>query len=241
MTKTTATGLAMLLAATTTACSTKSASDFETSEMNAHMSAVATGDGETRVEVSLHDPSALMTFLQLTAGDELEATVGSQTKQLSELSVLGSVTYRATFDTDAAETEVRVRLTREDATSAPDSSVRLPAPFTLQALASESFSRAQPFTVSWSSAPNPDPMSLAISGECIESYSADLGTGSASFTVPAGALVKAVAQEGGQAIPDQCAITLTVTRTRQGNVDRAFHGGSFTAKQIRTTGAQSVP
>ena len=241
MRKTTATGLAMLLAGATTACATKSASEFDTSEINARMGPVAPGDGKTRVEVSLHDPSALLTFLQLTADDELEASVNGKTKQLAEHSLLGTVTYSASFDTDAAETEVRVRLSRSNGTNAPDSSVRMPAPFALQALASESFSRAAPLTLSWSSAPSPDPMKLAISGECIESYSADMGTGSNSFTVPAGALVKKVAQEGGQAVPDQCAITLTVTRTREGNVDRAFHGGSFTAKQIRTVGAQSVP
>ncbi|MGI5863527.1 MAG: hypothetical protein ACOX6T_15935 [Myxococcales bacterium] len=231
----------MLLAATTTACSTKSASEIDTSEMNARMRAIATGDGNTRVEVSLRDPSALLTFRQLTADDKLEASVAGETKQRVEHSLLGSVTYSATFGTDAAETEVRVSLSRSNGTNARDSSVRMPAPFTLQPLANESFSRAAPLTLRWSSAPSPDPLNLEISGECIESYSADLGTGSSSFTVPAGALVKRVDQEEGRAISDECAITLTVTRAREGSVDRAFHGGSFTAEQTRTVNAQSVP
>ena len=236
MTKTTK-GLALLLAAT--ACATESASEFDTSEMNARMTAVALGDGKTQVEVALRDPSKLLTFLQLTADDQLEASVAGQTKELEESSLLGYVSYHASFDTDAAEAEVRVRLQRGDLTDAPDSSVRLPAPFTLQPLARQSYSRAEPISLSWSTGPSPDPLRLGISGSCIESYEAELGTGIVSFTVPAGAIVKATREN--EAVPDECEVTLMLERSRTGKVDPAFHGGSFDAQQRRSVSATSLP
>lgn len=224
-----------MAAAATLACSTKSASSLKTSEMNAQFHATATGNGSTSVSGSLYDSSALLTFVQLTTDDKLTASVGGESKEMKELSLLGMVDYSASFNQDAAETEFHVKLTRVLDAGATDSSARLPAKFTLAALAKSTYSRASDaIQLSWTGDVSADPMSVGVAGECIESYTTNIGSGATSHAIPALALKKRQPSGSSDTVADSCEATLTVTRTRAGSVDKAFKGGSFDGKQVRS-------
>lgn len=219
------------------ACSTESASEYKTSEMVAKMSATATGDGRTVVKASLHPKKSSLVYLQLTADDAFEASIAGETREMDDASLLGAVTYSASFGKDIPETEVRVRLTRRLDAGAPSSTVRLPAPFTVAPPAKPSYSRAEPIALSWSSDPSGDPMSVRFSGPCIQSYETELGAGVFTYTLPAGTLRKAE----GASVADSCDLRVDLERTRQGAVDSAFDHGTFVATQQRSTTLQTKP
>lgn len=214
-----------------TACSTKSASYYKTSEMRAVMTATASGEGNTDVAVAFHRPSAPLDFLQLTADDVLQASLASDTRTMKETSLLGAVSYSARFNSNADGAEFHVKLTRTLDSGAPDSSIALPIGFTLTALPQTSASRAQALTVDWTSSASSDPMKLQVTGACLLNYEQSLGTTATSATIPAGALNPVDAS-----LPAaECDATITVTRSNSGTVDPAFaSGSSFAGHQVRT-------
>lgn len=224
------------------ACSTKSASDFQTSEMVADMTAVATGNGSTTVNATLREEGTLLTFIQLTADDTMTAWEGtSAAQEMKETSVFGLVTYSAGFNKDAAETEFHVKLARSLDSGAPDSHVRLPKPFTLNTLQKSEYSRAEPVVVGWATEPSTDRMELGLSGECIEAVKLTPSAGDTSIIVPPNTLQKRKPADEKDTVADSCDVTITLARVRAGSVDKAFHGGSFTASQTRTQAFKSKP
>lgn len=222
-------------------CTTKSLSEYRTSEIQAEMRAAATSNGKTTVNVSLHDASSSLTYLQLTTDDKLEATFGDNTQPLHETSLLGAVGYSASFDGDAGESVFHVRFSRTRDDGAPDSSASLPTPFTLRALSWSTHSRAEAMTISWTSDFSVDAMQLTVTGPCIDQYDAVIGAvGTGQFVIPAGALAKR-ASDGDQQGLGECDATVSVSRSRAGSVDPAFHGGRFTGVQVRETRFRSTP
>ncbi len=218
------------------ACSTKSASDFSTSEMVADMSAVATGNGSTTVSATLREEGTLLTFIQLTADDELIASSGSETKAMDETSLLGLVSYNASFNKDVEGAVFNVKLTRTLDGGAPNSSATLPKPFSLNPLDEGEYSRAEPISVSWATAASSDTMTLQVTGECIDTVTGDLASNATGYVVEANAIRKRTpsSSEEDDQVPDTCDATITVTRRRPGSVDPAFHSGSFVASQVRS-------
>jgi hypothetical protein len=210
-------------------CSTESISLKKTSEIEVQMHATANGNGNTGVRVSFYDPKKLLTFLQLTADDAVSATMGSQTRTLSETSLFGAVSYSANFNGDTGD--VHVKLTRKTDSGAPDSYVTMPGPFVLTPLTKTLYSRAEAIGLTWTD-PSSDTMGLDVDASCLNAYHLDVGTGASAATIPASALTKQ-ANTSSTTFPDECDGTITLTRTRSGTIDHAFYSGSIAGEQTR--------
>ncbi|MBI5544810.1 MAG: hypothetical protein HY901_13050 [Deltaproteobacteria bacterium] len=227
--------VALALGMTSLACSTKSASEYETSDMVATLHATATGSGSTQVQASLHDPSNPLTFVQLTADDKIEASHGAETQTMKEASLLGAVSYSASFNGDAAESEFHVKLTRKVDAGAPDSHVTLPKPFTVAALGKSTYSRTEPIAVTWTAETSADAMKLDIAGSCLDGVHTGLDPAASTYTIAANTLKKRAPASGNDQVADECEATVTLTRSRDGVADPAFHSNSsFVGKQVRT-------
>lgn len=124
----------ILLLSQLTACSETDSTDVGTSGVRAEIDVVAQGDGETTVTAKLNVGSGglFSTDLELAGGDTLTATAFDLTQPLSKVSGLFTFFYRTTFSQDTDGSEFTVSLDRPNDTSAPDSSVILPAGFGLQ-------------------------------------------------------------------------------------------------------------
>ena len=236
-----ATLLAAAAVATTTACTTTDSDNILTRGMYAAIGASADGSGNTVVSASLYlgRPTNL-DFIKLEGGDQLIAHHADQAKQMSELIILNIVSHTASFPLDAADARFEVELRREVDAGAPSTVLTLPAPFTLGAIP-QSVSRAAAFGVDWAGASN-DRMRWSAEGPCIQAASGSINAVGAgdpgSVTMPAGTFVKAA----GTTVPDTCQVKVTVTRERDGQLDRGFgEGGTATAVQTRTAMFTSTP
>jgi hypothetical protein len=233
--------LAATAAVTTTACTTTDSDNILTRGMYASMSATADGTGNTLVSASLYlgRPTNL-DFIKLEGGDELIAHHAGLAKQMSEQIILNIVTHTASFPGDAADARFEVELRREVDAGAPSTVLTLPAPITLGAVP-QSVSRAAAFDVDWTGA-STDRMRWSAEGPCIQAASGSINAVGAgdpgSVTMPSGTFVKAA----GTTVPDTCQVKVTVTRERDGQLDRGFgEGGTATAIQARTAMFTSTP
>lgn len=230
--------LALLFATVTgTACTTTESGNILTRGMFASISARADGSGTTTVSASLFlgQPSDLI-FIDLVDGDRLIAHHGGQSRTMSELILLNIVSHTATFPVDDEDARFEVELRREVDAGAPSSSVTLPAPFTLGTVP-PSVSRGAAFGVNWTGTSG-DLMTWSADGACIEVVSGSISAGVDSVTMPIGTFRK----RAGQNIPDSCEVEVTVTREREGDVDRAFgEGGTATGVQARSVTFTSTP
>lgn len=222
-------------------CTVESSATYETSGINASMSAGCDGE-KTTVVVTLSDPSDLLTVLDLADGDELSAVVGGETKRLSASAVpeLLGASYSADFDACPSGDEVRVLFSRRNHDSASNSRATLPQEFAPVLLSKLAYSRARDaIQISWSSGESPDPMHLSFSGDCIDPWDEEVEPGVRSFTLPVGTLKEF--SHSDRPVADECTVKVTLTRTRDGSVDPGFHAGSFDAEQRRTLTFTSTP
>lgn len=223
-------------------CQPVESTDIKTSGVYADIWVEADGSGETDVGTTLRVGGALSnTFLELQAGDELWATDGFASKQMSELFLLGYVSYFASFAGDAEDTEYVVSFERADDVSAPDSWVRLPGPFEIVAPASgTSFSRASDnVVITWEPSGTLDDMSWrVIGGSCADADNLpDIAGDPGVMTLEVGDVV---ALEGHES--ESCSITVELTRSRPGTLDPAYgEGGTVYARQVRKIELLSAP
>jgi hypothetical protein len=233
-------GLKPFLLFSLLACQTESASDFTTSEITADISAVATGSGSTTVGATFRKGALSLTFIELTSDDTLTVTSGSSSKTLSELSLLGLVTYSASMPVDAAGTQFTVALARKKDSGAPSSVATLPPAFTLTQT-SGTFSRADAGpTFDWTPG-STEPMNLLISGNCINDLAVQLPANSTMYSVAAGALSVKTSPDGGTPGGTTCDATATVDRNLTGSLDKGYGGGSVIGTQRRTTTFGTAP
>lgn len=231
-------GLAVTAAATT-GCTTTESDSILTRGMYASISATADGTGETTVGATLFlGPPSDLVFIDLVGGDQLIAHQGSQSKVMSELIILNIVSHTAKFAGDREDDVFEVEFRREVDAGAPSSLVSLPAPFTLDPVPA-SVSRGAAFGVSWAgAAAGSDPMRWGAEGSCIESAAGTIVGDPGSVTMPAGTFKKLT----GQNIADSCQVTVTVSRERDGDLDRAFgKGGTAMGVQRRVVTFTSTP
>src|SRR6185295_15699325 len=94
----------------------------------------------------------------------------------------------------------------------------------------------------WSNA-GTDPMTLRISGTCIEPLTPTLASGATSYPVAAGALKKrtTTSADGGTAVADECVATAELSRTRAGTLDVGYANGSIAGIQRRSVSFTTVP
>ena len=232
--------VALILAA----CTKQDSDNILTRGMYASMTAAAHGDGSTDVSATLYleDPIQL-DFIELQGDDRLVAWQGTSSRIMSESDFLNIVSYHASFDVDAEGTEFRVQFERSVDDGAPDSHGTLPSPFELSTLPAEMSSRAQDLTVTWDPYGPSDPMSWELEGDdCIQRASGAIPVDTGALTILANTIMKKMQQDGQPPVPDTCAATLTIRRSRAGEVDPAFEeGGTFTGVQVRLATFQTVP
>jgi hypothetical protein len=120
--------------------------DIRTSGIYPDVDVVADGSGSTEVRVRLKvGGPASNTFLDLVGDDHLRVTAGGVTKEMDG----SGVGYRATFPTEAAGAFVIAFMRGAADTSAPNTTVNLPAPFTLTLPARELSRATDDLTFTW--------------------------------------------------------------------------------------------
>ena len=209
--------------------------DIRTTGVYPVIDVTAEGSGTSRVLVKLKVGGINSnTYLELIGPDKLTVTGGGATKDLDST---GSVSYGATFATEAAGPFVVSFMRGPDDDSAPNSTVDLPEPFIISPLATTELSRATADLVfTWTAGPAAGVIDSSLYGSCIDTIIEtipDDGTATISHD-------RIHARDG--ATTDSCSVTLTLARTDVGQVDPAFtEGGRVTASQIRTTLFTSTP
>lgn len=257
------------LAFSSLACGEKvDSTDVRTHGVYAAMRASAEGNGQTTVTADLRvGGSGSNTHLDLKGSDELVAWAATgQSQKMSKVKpdVLAEYyIYKASLAVEAGDIVVAFNRGPED-TSAPNSHVTLPAPFTIAGLApGQEVSRAVGVTLTWVPSPTGGNMRWERSG-CLSGAATIPDAGSltldpASLVLPivdAGAPSKtpldaspldSAALDAGagnslDAGPTSCAAQVCLERSGSGMVDPAFgEGGSFSATQRRCVAFNLVP
>jgi hypothetical protein len=219
-------------------CSTVDSSDILTSGIHAELSATSSGDGTTDVQAVLYLGNPInLDFVDLTGDDELFAIHGTQQKRMSELILLNIVSHHASFPVDAEGEQFEIDFRRTVDNGAPSSTAVLPAKFTLTGPTTAT-SRAAAIALTWSPANSGDRMSWQANGDCIDVATGPITGDPGSFSVPANSLKKRM----GDTVVDSCNVTVSVRRSREGDVDPAYgKGGYIAGTQVRTVTVMSTP
>jgi len=218
-------------------CSTVSGNDIKSSGLHADLEVNTASNGHSTVKATYTIGSSL-TFIELGSGDTLTATLGSATQPMSKSSLFGATWYQTDFSTDSEDSVVTIALTRTGDTSAPNSTVTLPAPLAITApTGSPHLSRAgnTPLDVTWSPTRG-DAIRASASGSCVQAVPEATLTGDpGTWRVP-----KLVAESGKES--QSCTVTVTIKRVRTGSVDPGYgKGGSFEARVVRDVSFTSDP
>jgi hypothetical protein len=207
--------------------------DVKTTGIYPEITVTADGSGSSRVKVRLKvGGSNSNTFLDLTGGDELTATVDGDTKVLDETS---DETYTASFPLDEEGTEFTIAFTREDDDSAPASTVTLPAPFTMSVSPTEASRASDDVDVEWDP-PAGGNVEISLSGSCVDSETDDLPD-DGSHTITADSIETFESDKD-----ESCTVSVELERAQRGNIDPAFtEGGMIEALQVRSDSFTSTP
>jgi len=207
--------------------------DIRTSGIYPDVDVVADGSGSTHVKVRLKvGGPASNTFLDLVGDDHLQVTAGGVTKQMDG----SGVSYTATFPTEAAGPFVIAFMRGAADTSAPSTTVNLPAPFALTLPARELSRATDDLTFTWAPTSGTGDIDESIDGSCVDlilETIPDDGTATISRD-------QLHTRSGGSG--DSCTVTVSLARTQSGQPDPAFtEGGSVTASQLRSATFTSTP
>ncbi|HEY3822596.1 MAG TPA: hypothetical protein VGL81_35770 [Polyangiaceae bacterium] len=223
-------------------CTDLSSADLKTAGMSADITVSADGTGQSQVTAQFHVDDNATDFVSLSTGDSATAACAGQTETLSQSNVLGDISYQTSFTgEDGAGAAYTVALTRTSDVSAPSSTCTMPSPFTVTApTSSGSYSRSTAdLTVTYTNGGTQDPMSWSVSGDCVSVAVGSVSNDAGTFTIPRGSLTPAGSSQTASAT---CQATLTLTRSRQGQLDSHYgSGGSIFAQQIRTVTFNSAP
>jgi len=207
--------------------------DIRTSGIYPDVDVVADGSGSTQVKVRLKvGGPASNTFLDLVGDDHLRVTAGGVTKEMDGT----GVSYVATFPTEAAGPFVIAFMRGAADTSAPSTTVNLPAPFALTLPARELSRATDDLTFNWAPTSGTGDIDESVAGSCVDlilETIPDDGTATISrdqlHTSPGGS-------------GDSCTVTVSLARAQSGQPDPAFtEGGSVTASQLRSGTFTSKP
>lgn len=217
-------------------CSGVVSEDLATARLYAELLAEETGGGQVKTKATLSVGPGSLTFLQLSAGDLLTATVGPTARAMTPRSALGVIWYEADFEGAPAGGAVKISLLRQRDSSAPESVATLPQGFEFSGpTANTTVPRTGGMTASWSNPGKDDPMRISARGSCIQPVDAALAsdTGSHRFD-------PFLPTSGNESLT--CDLLITLVRTGEGTVDPAYgKGGVFTATASRTLTLSSTP
>jgi hypothetical protein len=229
------------------ACQKVTSTDVRTSGVYAELTVTAHGTAEATVDATLWVGGALSnTYLALTGPDHLTAYVGSDVFPMQGHSDIYEH-YAAIFPYPVADTELRVAFDRgADDVSAPGSTVIVPGLFAVAPPAKTEYSRANDtLEIDWAPFDATQIVSWSVYGTCVQFLGADAAVDSGRVAIPAGTLKKPPPpgpdEEHHPVPPDDCTANADVTKSRAGQVDPAFSGGSCTASQGRSVTFTSVP
>jgi hypothetical protein len=223
-------------------CTSLQSQNVKTTGMQAIIYVVADGSGASKASAQLNVGNNITDFVDLSGGDKFVASAGGQSKDMSRISLLGTVSYEATFSgLDSGGTTYTVALDRTTDVSAPSSTCTMPNPFTISAPTSSStFSRAlDDIVVTYASGGTHDTMSWSAGGDCVRGMvSGTVSNDSGTFTIAKGTLVPI---NPSPQTPTTCQAHITLTRSRPGQLDSHYgSGGSITAQQTRTVNFSST-
>lgn len=214
--------------------------DVGTDAVYASISVNAPGDGTSTVYTSLRvGGPASNTFLDLTDYDALIGFVNDTAKGMAQ----SGVGYTTTFPFEAEDTPFRVAFLRTPppdgecaGRSAPNSTVTLPAPYAITGPIQDAVvSRGSSLAITWSPSGEADAMAFSVDGSCIQSYSDTIDDDNGTFTLPADTILVVGSANA------SCTATLSVTRSRAGDLDPNYgEGGVISATQGRSVQFQTV-
>jgi hypothetical protein len=222
------------------ACTKVNSADLKTAGMSAHITVTADGTGKTSVSARLNVDTNVTDYVDLSAGDSFSATAGGKTQGMGRDNTLGVISYNTDFTgLDAVDTLYTVALTRANDTSAPASTATLPAPFKITApTAGATASRAADLTLTWDTT-GADAMTYEASGACIKAvFKTAIPSDSGTFVIPKGTIAPTDTSKAN----DTCQVQITIRRTRNGTLDKAYgYGGDIAAAQTRVVSVSSTP
>lgn len=230
-------------------CAKTDSENVKSKGISAGISVVADGRGDTDVWTTLEVGNGLFaTQLTLSSSDHLLAYANGITKVMKYDGFPLLVAYQATFPFDDEDTEFRVEFNREQDVSAPNSTVTLPAPFSITSAKGVTYAKDAIVSVNWEPAYTPDRMLVDYNVNCTGS---DGGKHPASYTVGADdngqrdisvAEILANASPGFSDSSKGCSMEITVMRQRTGTIDPHYgEGGQISAEQRRSINAGIAP
>jgi hypothetical protein len=232
------TSLALLAAVGTLAgCSkeeTVSSENIKTAGIAALIEVKAENENSSTVRVELlvgGDESN--THVILDNGDKLSVAANGENKTLSAES---EGIYTANIGTGAADTEFVIGLERPDDTAAPNSSGKLPPPFTVGNI--DAKSRAtDAVDITWDPSGS-DSIVIDVLGDCIKEKKDIKTSDTGSYSIGAGELVSGFDSDKDKT----CDVTVRVWRERGGSADSAYDNESrMVMRQVRSVKFQAAP
>ena len=217
------------------ACGTSDSSALLTKGITPEITVSTKGDGKANVVAELFEGAPLqLIFVDLMADDELVASTGGTSMTLHQNQLLNIIAYEASFSTGNPGDEFTIDFQRTLDDGAPSSTVTLPTPFTLDAVATTS-ARTAAINVTYAPSGTADMMSWQATGECIQTATGAAMADSGAFTIPANTFMIVGSTTS-------CTVTLNVTRQRTGVVDAHYRsGGQILGEQVRTAMFTSTP
>ncbi len=214
---------------------TKSSEYVHTRDIVERVQVVATGADAAEVNVVLRTSGVNGSYVELAKGDTLEASAGTLSKAMKEIS---SGMYQTTLGTGAA-----VAFTVDfDRAEEPDASLSRgtpPLPFEIGApLEGDTVSRSmEDLVVTWEAKEDGVIGAIHITGPCIFEYNAEVDRTAGGVTVAKGELTSLDAQK-----PEGCDIEVSVSFERDGEADPMLHPDStFQGFQVRKVTIGSEP
>ena len=222
---------------TATACTSVESSDIKTSGIYADLWAVSDGEGTSYSEAILRVGGATSnTFVTLSEGDDLTATVAEVTENMTEQNIGEIYSYRADFSTADADVDYVIALERTEDESAPSSVMSLPLPFVMDPVGSEYSRDDDDIVLTWDNQQS-EIMKIWIEGTCIHNQYHDNETDAGIYTISSDSLEPIDPEANAN-----CEIEITLWRSRPGDVDSAYgEGGVAWGYQRRKITTLSTP
>ena len=206
------------------ACSDVKSSGVNTSGIHAEIMGLVEKDS-TKIEVVMRvGGENSLTYVELDAGDSLEASDGSNTQELAHSSFGATHKYTATFDLIEPGSEFLVSFKRELEESAENSLVVLSGAMTItQPSEGDVASRSEPFTIEWTTEDDEsDQLEIRVESSCLlGSFEAVIDVQVGSYTI--NPTDWDIDEED---LTESCPTDVILTRLKAGTLDPAFGSGS---------------
>ncbi len=216
--------LGALLLLMNTACSSIDSENIPTDSMTAHISVQAHENGVTDVRAILRMEDSALTYLDLTGGEYLTASMDGRTTTLHP----SFYAYHGSLSQARHGSVIRVGLNRNRYRDAQESVAIMPAPFNLRVTA-EPNGYDDTILLQWNDRTR-ERTRVKADGHCMsdEEWEFSSWNDTGELRLSMSQLPIRSYWSG-----DTCSIELTVQRCRDGVLDPSFYGGQIEACQVR--------